>query len=82
MDGMGIIIFFILVASCLLIWLWYWIAKQFYQAAIDKGYDDQKYLWITFLLGFIGCALVIALPDRNGTQKVNLQQQKDDLPDL
>lgn len=42
----------------------YLIAREFSNAAEDKGYPEQKYLWICFFLGPIGYLLVIALPCR------------------
>lgn len=42
------------------------ISMQFQQVAEEKGYtDSNKYFWMTFLFGFIGMLLVVALPDRN-----------------
>ena len=40
----------------------YFVAKEFYTIAIDKGYDEKKYFWWSFLLGAVGWAMVIALP--------------------
>ena len=56
---LGVILLIIIVLV-----IWYYIATQFYEVAEEKGYSNKKYLWITFLLGIIGCLLVIALPDR------------------
>lgn len=42
----------------------YFVAKWFFEAAIDKGYQDKKYFWICFLFGFTGQLLVVALPNK------------------
>ncbi len=41
----------------------YLIARAFQDIAIMKGHNDGKYFWISFLLGFVGYLMVIALPD-------------------
>lgn len=42
------------------------ISIQFQQAAEEKGYTNStKYFWMTFLFGFAGMLLVVALPDKN-----------------
>ena len=43
----------------------YLIANEFYQIAIMKGFNESKYLWISFFLGVVGYLLVIALPDKS-----------------
>jgi len=80
-----------LVVLGLLIWVWYLIAQEFYRVAERKGFDERKYLWLTFLLGVIGILLVVALPDR-GVQNVVMPYGQaseaktavlsDELPDL
>lgn len=67
-----------LLLSLILLYIDYRIADEFYQAAQAKGFSSKKYFWITFLLGFIGYLLVIALPDRGNTVKA----VSDELPDL
>lgn len=56
----------------------YFIAKWFYEVAVEKGYHDKKYFWICFWLGYIGIPLIIALPDRGNSA----QPVADDLPEL
>lgn len=68
----------ILIVAALFIWLEWYIAKQFYEAAKAKGYSDRKYLWICFWLSAVGYLLVIALPDRGNSVPVI----SDELPDL
>ena len=74
----GIILIASLIVLALVIWLIWYIAKQFEEAAQKKGYTQKKYFWICFFLGAIGYLLVIALPDRGNTQ----QAASDELPDL
>lgn len=54
----------LLLALIVMIPFFYWVAKQFYQIAAEKGFPEKKYLWLSFFLPFVGYALVIALPDR------------------
>ena len=68
----------VLIGACLVIWLEWYIAKQFYEAAKAKGYYERKYLWICFWLTWMGYLLVIALPDRGNSVPVI----SDELPDL
>ena len=42
----------------------YFLANCFYDIACEKGFEERKYFWISFLLGISGYLLVIALPDR------------------
>ena len=60
------------------IWIAWYVAKQFKEAAKMKGHDQTKYFWLCFLLGAVGYLLVIALPDRSDVQKT----ANDELPDL
>ena len=62
----------------LVIWLTWYIAKQFFAVAEAKGHHSRKYLWICFWLTIVGYLLVIALPDR-GT---NASAVSDVLPEL
>lgn len=47
----------------------YFAAKEFELIAKDKGYAGKKYFWWTFLAGFVGIPMVIALPDRRGGER-------------
>lgn len=53
----------LIVAAAIGLLINYFIAREFENAAIDKGYSEKKYFWICFLLGLPGYLLVIALPD-------------------
>lgn len=70
-------VIYCIIPLALLIWLNWYISKQFYEAAQAKGYNDRKYFWICFWLGIVGYLLVIALPN-NGS----IMAMSDELPDL
>ena len=61
-----------------LLYLQYIIAKEFYSAAVTKGYSNKKYLWYCFFLGMIGYLMVIALPNKI----VRTNQSADELPEI
>lgn len=71
-------VFGVLVGLCLYFGLCWYLAKQFFEIAQAKGYNDRKYLWICFWLGLPGWLLVIALPNREN----NVPVISDELPDL
>ena len=73
---------FALVMCVLSIYLCYWIAKQFQEVAINKGFRHEKYFWLSFLIPPVGYALIIALPDRGGNQANTVQRMSDELPNL
>lgn len=58
----------------------YFVAKEFYKAAVMKGWDSRKYFWICFFLLFAGYILVAALPDRGGKDMSAFHS--DDLPEI
>ena len=63
----------------------YFAAKEFELIAKDKGYADKKYFWWTFLAGFVGIPMVIALPDRRGgtgAASAGLPTRDDDIPEI
>lgn len=63
----------------------YFAAKEFELIAKDKGYADKKYFWWTFLAGFVGIPMVIALPDRrggNGAPLTALPARDDEIPEI
>lgn len=60
----------------------YLLAREFYRAAVMKGHDAEKYLWICFFFSVIGYILVTALPDI-GSDKGTVQSiSNDELPEL
>ena len=75
---MGMASLLMIIIAALAIWLEWYIANQFFEAAKAKGYPDRKYLWICFWLSVVGYLLVIALPDRGTSVSV----VSDELPDL
>ena len=80
---MGIIgIIFALLMFALAIYFLYWVAKQFQMVAISKGFLDEKYFWLAFLVPAVGYALIIALPDRGGNQPSIVERMSDELPNL
>ncbi len=54
------------------------IAYEFYSIAQKKGHHEDKYFWWPFFCGFIGYAMVIALPNRNCVPSMST----DELPEL
>ena len=50
--------------------LLHYISNLFYLVAVEKGWDERKFYWLSFFFGFVGWMLVIALPDRNATPVV------------
>ena len=67
-----------LIIAALLIWVEWYIAEQFYEAAEAKGYHSRKYFWLCFLFSFAGYFLVVALPDRGNKIPVI----SDELPEI
>lgn len=59
---------------CLLLWVSFLIACEFFVLAVDKGYTRAAYLGLCFFLGMIGYLLVIAMPNK----KANAQSAGDD----
>lgn len=73
---MGVLV---LLGICIGLVISYLIANEFYQIAIMKGFNESKYLWISFFLGMVGYLLVIALPDKSiKNEKVSV----DEIPEL
>ena len=64
----------------------YYIGKEFEYIANEKGYTSKKYFWWTFLVGFIGIPMVIALPDRRGSgtgaASANVPVNDDEIPEI
>ena len=59
-----------LVSLAVTIWVLHYVANQFYRVACEKGWDERKFYWLSFLLGPVGWLLVVALPDRNPPKTV------------
>lgn len=78
MDGYYIVA--IIFGALILLVLDYFIAKEFYQIAVEKGYEDKRYFWYSFLMPVSGYAMVIALPDHSN----NIVEAvvSDELPEL
>ncbi len=68
-DAMVLIVFGIIAVIGLIIALMWAIATEFKQIAADKGYKDEKYFWWTFWLPMVGISMIIAMPDRKGTER-------------
>ena len=51
------------------------VGLEFNAIASEKGFESSRYFWYVFLLGFIGMAMIIALPDRNFSKVI---QKKED----
>lgn len=75
---MVLMVFLYLLLIAIIIWVLWYIAKCFSEAANAKGHYSKKYFWLCFLLGFVGYLLVIALPDRGEAKQV----VSDELPEL
>ena len=70
----------------------YFAALEFQTIAEMKGHSEKKYFWWSFLVGFVGMLMVVALPDRSkgaandhpaiGQAQPEESSQSDDLPDL
>ncbi len=55
---------FIVIGVLIALAVWFFVSQEFYVVAKEKGYPQEKYLWITFFLGIVGVLLIVALPDR------------------
>ena len=67
----------VLVVLCLVLFILWKIANEFYAVAQSKGYNDRKYFWYCFFLGMIGYLLVIALKDKKAGESKEFE-----LPEL
>lgn len=68
--NMSIIVLFLI---CILVFN-YFMAEEFYEVSMMKGFLEKKYFWICFFLGIIGYLLVISLPDRAEVKKETAQE--------
>lgn len=57
-----------------------WLAREFYKAAVMKGWPGKRYFWLSLLLPPAGWALVAALPDRSAQAGAEIISKK--LPEL
>ena len=70
------VIFFELVIIAIILWVDYYVSKQFYNIAVMKGFKSYKYFWLCFFLSTIGYLIVIALPDRyNSNEEANYEYE-------
>lgn len=60
----------------------YFISKSFQDAAIEKGYNNEKYFWFCFFFNMAGYLLVVALPDRKGGNVSGAASKKASLNEL
>ena len=49
----------------------FFAAGEFQEIAEMKGHESRRYFWWTFLTGFVGMLMVIALPDRKAPASVS-----------
>lgn len=75
MDDFVVIPLTIILGSIVVLIINYLIAKEFYNVAQSKGYYNQKYLWIPFLIGLAGWLLIVALPTKEYTDEEELKQK-------
>ena len=73
------LIIYIIIAAAIIV-VNYFIAKEFYKAAVMKGWASKKYFWFPFFFTLAGYILVAALPDRGGKDMSVFCS--DDLPEL
>ncbi|MBQ3275547.1 MAG: hypothetical protein IJH47_00630 [Oscillospiraceae bacterium] len=70
MEGLFVLLVLLALAVVVaLIYLVYRIAKEFERIARIKGHTEKRFFWYSFFLGVVGWAMVIALPDRSGTNE-------------
>ena len=69
----------VLIILGIILFLNYFLAKEFYAIAEMKGYEyHKKYFWYCFIFGWIGYLMVIALPNKTAIKK----SVGDELPEL
>ena len=78
----GFLVLLIIICIIVGIYVDYWISKQFYEVARFKGYEEKKYLWISFFFNIVGYLLVIALPSKSISVSNNKKNTSDELPEL
>ena len=63
-DDFYFFISLIVSVSLLLLCLRCFIALEFFEISIKKGFTGSKYFWYCFIFGWIGYLMVIALPNK------------------
>lgn len=77
----------IIVSVLVYLVLWFFVAQVFFNIVQMKGHyvNEQfyncQYFWWTFLTGFIGILMIIALPDRKDVNKTSAAKD-DELPPI
>ena len=71
--------FAIILGAIAVLVVWYFIGKEFARIAAMKGHTESRYFWWSFLVGPVGMAMVIALP--NNTVKSE-KVADDELPEI
>ena len=74
-------VFLIILAVVIFLAADYFIALEFYKAAVMKGWTEKKYFLICFLVPPAGHILVAALPDRGSKSELTAFTSSD-LPDM
>lgn len=64
-----VIIIAIVFLLCVVLCVDYFIANEFYEVAVLKGYSKEKYYWLCFCFTVVGYLLVIALPTKIDKEK-------------
>ena len=62
-------VFLIIIGVIVSLLVSFLVANEFYKIAAEKGFDEKKYLWLSFFFGLAGYLLVIALPDRKNSRR-------------
>lgn len=63
-----------------LIWLNWFIAKQFSDIAAEKGFLERRNFWIPFFFEMVGYIMVVAMPDRGEQTTQVSDEEKDTSP--
>lgn len=76
-------VMFLLIVIAIYFMIWAFIAGEFADCALNKGYDRRKYWHMVFWFGPVGIVLVLTLPDlkARGNQQ-RMEEKMDVLIDL
>ena len=74
-------IFLIILAAVVFLAVDYFVGREFYKAAVMKGWPEKKYFVICFFVPPAGHILVAALPDRGSKSELTAFTCSD-LPDM